>query len=199
MCLGRVFIFQLLIAILNIAAPDSCPPGWRRFDETCFQVHLLRKKDWGDARRDCWTRGGRLAMIKRGLEPHKITKFIDDYLDRWSYFFTGAYAEHGNSGQWITVKNESFPFNKYSSLWGPNEPSGDGWCGDLILGEKWNSYWKGKGWRINDGACLTEEAYICQRQKNESSKNAGYCYLEYVSRPRHCVETSLKLLVVCFS
>jgi len=138
-------------------------------------------------------------MIKRGLEPHKITKFIDDYLDRWSYFFTGAYAEHGNSGQWITVKNESFPFNKYSSLWGPNEPSGDGWCGDLILGEKWNSYWKGKGWRINDGACLTEEAYICQRQKNESSKNAGYCYLEYVSRPRHCVETSLKLLVVCFS
>ena len=186
---------MLLIAILNIAAPDSCPPGWRRFDDTCFQAHLLRTKNWGNARLDCWTRGGRLAVIKSGLEPHQITKFVDDYLDQWSYLFTGAYAEHATNGHWITVKSESFPFNKYSSLWGPHEPSGDGWCGDLILGEKWNDQWKGKGWRINDGACLTQEAYICQRQKHDSSKNVGcQFHLEYVSRPRHWVETSLKLV-----
>lgn len=136
-------------------------------------------------------------MIKSGLEPHKITKFTDDYLDQLSYFYTGAYAAHTNNGQWITVKNESFPFNKYFSLWGPYEPSGDGWCGDLILGEKWNDYWKGKGWRINDGDCLTKEAYICQRQKHVSSKKVDYCHLKYMSRPRHWLETSLELLVVC--
>ena len=112
-------------------------------------------------------------MLKSGVEPHKITDFIDDYLDEWTYFAIGAYA--ASNGRWITVKNEPFPFNKYSSLWGPHEPSGDGWCGDLILGEKWNDYWKGKGWRINDGACLTKEAFICQRHKQDSSKDVGYC------------------------
>lgn len=163
-----------------------------------MQVHLLRKKNWGDARLDCWTRGGELARLKSGLEPQKITEFIDDYLhvDQWSYFFIAAYAS--NHGPWITVKNEAFPFNKYSSLWGPYEPSGDGWCGDLILGEKWNDYWKGKGWRINDGACLTKEAFICQKQKHGSSKNISH--LQYVSRrPGNYLETSLELLVVCCS
>lgn len=44
------------------------------------------------------------------------------------------------------VKNEVFFFNKYLFFWGLYEFLGDGWCGDLILGEKWNDYWKGKGW-----------------------------------------------------
>lgn len=134
-------------------------------------------------------------MFKSGLEPHKITKYIDDYLDEWSYFFIGAYA--ANNGQWITVQNEPFPFNKYSSLWGPYEPSGDGWCGDLILGEKWNEYWKGKGWRINDSGCLTKEAFICQRQKHDSSKSDGYCHLRVSSKKLFGKFT--ELIVVCHS
>ena len=115
-------------------------------------------------------------MFEDGVDSNKITKFIDDYIDEWTFFSVGAFA--ASDGRWITVKNEPFSFDKYSSLWGPYEPSGDGWCGDLILGEKWNEYWKGKGWRINDGACLTKEAFICQRQKRNLSMDVRYCLLK---------------------
>ncbi len=163
-------------SILNIAAPDYCPPGWRRFQETCFQVHLVRKRPWDDARLDCRNRGGQLAVFENGFEPHKITKFMNDYLDEWAYISVGAKAS--SDGRWITVKNESFSLNKYSSLWGPNEPSGDGWCGALIFGEKWDVSWRGKGWRINDDACLAKGGFVCQRQKQDLSKHLGYCRIE---------------------
>ena len=167
-----IIVYQLTKNVLNFAVPGYCPPGWRKFENSCFQVHLLRKKPWKDARFDCWNRGGSLAVFENGAEPHKLTQFIDDYVDEWSYFSVGAYA--ASDGRWITVKNEPFSFDKYSPLWGPYEPSGDGWCGDLISAEKWNDYWKGKGWRINDATCLSKEAYICQRQKHYSSKNVSY-------------------------
>ena len=161
---------------MNIAVPGYCPPGWRRFEESCLQIHFNRVKPWGDARIDCRNRGGWLAVFAKGFEPHKITKFIDDYEDELSYISVGAYA---SDGRWITVKNKPFPKNKYSSLWGPYEPSGHGWCGDLIFGEKWNNNWRGKGWRINDNSCLTLEAFVCQKTKHDSSKNlTTYCQRE---------------------
>ena len=111
-------------------------------------------------------------MFENGVEPIKKTEFINDYLDKWSYLSIGAYAT--DTGQWTTVKNEPFPYNNYSSLWGPYETAGDGWCGVMILVEKWYALWKGKGWRINDGGCLNQ-AFICQREKHNSSKDVGYC------------------------
>ena len=157
---------------MNVAVPGYCPPGWRKFEESCFQVHLLRKKPWGNARFDCWNRGGRLAVFEYGFDSHKITEFLDDYIDERTRFSVGAFA--ASEGRWITVKNEPFSFDKYSSLWGPYEPSGDGRCGDLI----WIASWKGKGWRINDGSCLRKKAFICQRQKRNLSMDVLIAYLD---------------------
>ena len=83
---------------------------------------------------------------------------------RWGFFFVGAHAV--STGRWITVRKQLFPTQ--SLLWGPSEPSGDGWCTELIFGEKWNSNWKGKGWRINDQDCFSKEGFVCEKPKNTS-------------------------------
>ena len=98
-----------------------------------------------------------------------MTRFIDEYLRRSDYFYVGAYAD--NDGRWVTVKNQLF--SPQRPLWGPWEPSGDGWCADLIFGERWDSRWKGKGWRINDEACFTKQGFVCQKQKHTLGKDYG--------------------------
>ena len=132
-------------------------------------MNLLRAKNWGDARLTCQSLGGRLAVFQNGVSPKKITKFIADYTEERIHFFVGAYA--ASDGRWITVKNEELSSN--SSLWGPYEPSGDGWCGDLIFGQKWDQNWRGKGWRINDEPCLSKQAFVCQMEKHDSGKDVG--------------------------
>lgn len=127
-------------------------------------MHLPGQKTWDDARLDCYNRGGRLAVFEHGSKAHaqKINEFVDDYLDEWGYFYVGAYAV--SDGQWITVENKTFSLTKFQSLWGPFEPSGDGWCADMIFGEKWDNKWKGKGWRINDEVCSSEIGFICEKK-----------------------------------
>jgi len=138
-------------------------------DESCYQLQITPAKNWGDARLECHNRGGRLAVLEDGMKPgHTLTKFIDEYVGESEYFYVGAYAV--SDGRWITVNNQ--PFSTKSSLWGPAEPSGDGWCADLIFAEKWNPNWKGKGWRINDIPCLEKQAFVCQKEKEASG--TGY-------------------------
>lgn len=108
-------------------------------------------------------------MLESDAKPQSLTKFIDEYAVEWEYFYVGAYA--ASDGRWITVNNQLFPSK--SSLWGPLEPSGDGWCADMIFGEKWNSNWNGKGWRINDAACLAKNGFVCQKQKDASGEDFG--------------------------
>ena len=156
---------------IKFAEPSSCLPGWRRFNGlSCLQVHTLRQKTWNDARLECYNRGGRLAVFKHGIKLQEFSEFIDDYLDEWRRFHVGARYTISN-GRWITVKNETFSLNKFQSLWGPFEPSGDGWCADMIFGEKWDNKWKGKGWRINDEVCSSKIGFICEKQNLVSGKD----------------------------
>ena len=75
-------------------------------------------------------------------------------------------ANHVTTEHWISVRKQLFPAP--SLLWGPSEPSGDGWCTNLIFAEKWDFKWKGKGWRVNDTPCFLKQGFVCQKPKNTS-------------------------------
>ena len=148
-------------------------------NDSCFQLQIIYKRNWDGARLECHNRGGRLAILEDGVKPgHTLTNFIDAYMDEWGYFYVGAYAV--SDGRWITVKNQ--PFSTKSSLWGPAEPSGDGWCADLIFAEKWNPNWEGKGWRVNDQPCITKQGFVCQKQKGASGN-----VFENAIQNNHCI------------
>lgn len=60
---------------------------------------------------------------------------------------------------WTDGKIVSNTFN----LWGPSEPSGDGKCGSLLNAIRWDSNWRGYGWRWNDQPCINRKGYICEQ------------------------------------
>ena len=139
---------------------NACPPGWLNLGESCFRMHIESYKTWKDAMFECHNRGGRLAVLGNADKLHALSRFFDDYMGALEDFFVGAYTTE----RWISVRKQLFPAE--SLLWGPSEPSGDGWCTEMKIGEKWNSNWK--GWRINDKACLSKEGFVCEKPKNNS-------------------------------
>ena len=140
---------------------NACPPGWLNLGESCFRMHILESyKTWKDAMFECHNRGGRLAVLGNAVKLHALSRFIDEYMGALVDFFVGAHTTE----RWITVRKQLFPAQ--SLLWGPSEPSGDGWCTEMKFGEKWNSNWK--GWRISDKACLSKEGFVCEKPKNNS-------------------------------
>ena len=141
---------------------NACPPGWLNLGEPCLRVHIKPKETWKDAMFECHNRGGRLAVLENAFKLHALLRFIDDYMGAGVAFSVGAYT----TKRWITVRKELFPVQ--SLLWGPSEPSGDGWCTNLIFAEKWNSKWKGKGWRVNDIPCFLKQGFVCQKPKSTS-------------------------------
>ena len=132
-------------------------------------MHLTLPKTWDNAKLDCYNRGGHLVVLKDTKIAQKISEVLDEYLNEWENYYVGAHAV--SDSQWITVRNKIFPFDKFQSLWGPYEPSGDGWCGNMINGEKWNDAWKGKGWRINDVNCFSRQGYICEKKTSISGED----------------------------
>ncbi|PFX21360.1 G-protein coupled receptor GRL101 [Stylophora pistillata] len=160
-------IQEWFFANISLREQSTCLPGWRILNSnSCLQVHLTQPKTWDDAKLDCYNRGGHLAVLKDTDIARNIAEVLDEYLNEWGFYYVGAHAM--SRSQWITVRNEIFSLDKFQSLWGPYEPSGDGWCGNMINGEKWNDAWKGKGWRINDVDCLSSQGYICEKKTSIS-------------------------------
>ena len=152
----------LFFFFFSATEQNACPPGWLNLGESCFRVHVKSYETWKDARFECHNRGGRLAVLGNAVKLHALSRFIDDYTGALVDFFVGAFS----TKRWITVRKELFPVQ--SLLWGPSQPSGDGWCTNLIFAEKWNSKWKGKGWRVNDTPCFLKQEFVCQKPKSTS-------------------------------
>ena len=160
-----VTILLLLLLFFSTTEQNACPPGWVNLGESCFRI-LKSYQTWEDAMFECQNHGGRLAVLGNTTKLHALSRFIDEYVEGlryFSFFFVGAHAI--SDGRWITVRKQLFPAQ--SLLWGTSQPSGDGWCTDLIFEEKWNS----KGWRINDQNCLSKEGFVCQKPKNTLGNN----------------------------
>ena len=157
-----VKILLLLLLFFSTTEQNACPPGWVNLGESCFRI-LKSYQTWKDAMFECQNHGGSLAVLGNTTKLHALSRFIDDYVEDLRYFFVGAHAI--SDGRWITVQKQLFPAQ--SLLWGTSQPSGDGWCTDLIFEEKWNS----KGWRINDQNCFSEEGFVCQKPTKNTSGN----------------------------
>ena len=158
-----VTILLLLLLFFSTTEQNACPPGWLNLGESCFRMHIESYKTWKDAMFECHNRGGRLAVLGNAVKLHALSRFIDDYMEDLGYFNRFSVGAH-TTKRWITVRKQLFPAQ--SLLWGPSEPSGDGWCTEMKFREKWNSYWK--GWRINDKTCLSKEGFVCEKPKNTS-------------------------------
>ena len=135
-----------------------CPSGWNALGESCFQLNTNPLKSWADGQRECRMRGGRLAVFEKGLTTRDLTKFLDDYMEYLGQFYSGAHSVR--TLQFSTIEYKLF--NRTSSLWGPREPSGNGLCGNMLLGQK--------GWRVNDDFCFINIGFVCQRKMNTSGK-----------------------------
>ena len=140
---------------------SSCPPGWHTLGESCFQLNITPLKSWADAQRECYVRGGKLAMFDNSLSTQDLTNFLDDYMEYLGRFYSGAHAV--KLWHFSTIENKRF--NSTSSLWGPGEPTGDGLCGNMLLGRK--------GWRVNDESCYVNIGFVCQKKKNTSGKDTS--------------------------
>ena len=161
-----ILLLLLLIFSLSTTEQNACPPGWLNWGESCFRILIKSYHSWEDAMFECQNHGGRLPVLGNTTKLHAFSRSIDDYeedLGYFSIFFVGAHII--SDGRWITVRKQLFPAQ--SLQWGTSQPSGDGWCTDLIFEEKWNS----KGWRINDQNCLSKEGFVCEKPKNTSGNN----------------------------
>ena len=161
-----LLLLLLLIFSLSTTEQNACPPGWLNWGESCFRILIKSYHSWEDVMFECQNHGGRLPVLGNTTKLHAFSRSIDDYeedLGNFSFFFVGAHVI--SDGRWITVRKQLFPAQ--SLLWGTSQPSGDGWCTDLIFEEKWNA----KGWRINDQNCLSQEGFVCQKPKNTSGNN----------------------------
>ena len=146
---------------------NACPLGWLNLGESCFRIHRESYETWKDAMFKCQNLGGRLAVLGNDVKLRAYSRFIEDYVEDLTYFnyfvFVGAHVV--SDGRWITVRKQLL--SAQSLPWGSFQPSGDGWCTDLIFEEKGNS----KGWRINDKNCLSKEGFVCQKPKNISGNS----------------------------
>ncbi|XP_074619878.1 uncharacterized protein LOC141878749 isoform X1 [Acropora palmata] len=174
-CRGQT-IEDYFYANLSLPKISFCPSGWHALGESCFQLNTNPLKSWADGQRECRMRGGRLAVFEKSLTTRDLTKFLEDYMEYSGQFYSGAHSVR--TRQFSTIEYKLF--NRTSSLWGPGEPSGDGSCGNMLLGQK--------GWRVNDESCYTNIGFVCQKKKNTSVSECeiswfnvgGLCFRVYV-------------------
>ena len=141
---------------------NSCPLGWHTLGESCFQLNINPLKSQSDSRRECHKRGGRLAVFESSLTTQDLTAFLEDYMEYLGWFHIDALPV----AHFVTTEQKQFSLT--SSLWGPGEPSWDGWCGNMILGQK--------GWRVNDESCYVNIGFVCQTKTNTSGKETNIIY-----------------------
>ena len=110
---------------------------------------------WSNARTTCHRLDADLAVFSEGdsmqalAQLHREIKLEDEDL------FVGL---SGSKLRWLWLDGENV--SNTDDLWGPNEPSGDGKCGSLLIVRR-NSEWD--GWRWNDLPCSTNLGYICEQ------------------------------------
>ena len=127
-------------------------------------------KNWAGAQVECHNRGGGLAEFENSLNRHALSTFLDGHMEYWGWFHVGAQIL--SSEGWITVEYQ--PFDAALSLWGPGEPSGDGRCANMMLGEKWRKDWRGKGWRLGSDLCNMNIGFVCQKNNTTPGKNTFF-------------------------
>lgn len=176
---------------------NGCEPGWYKTSKSCHLFYLQSSRQWSDARTLCHWYGGELAVVN---DASTVQDLADQ---RRELNFDDRDLYLGLSGQlnWIWLDG-GIVSNNTPKQWGPNEPSGDGKCGALLNAIRWDSNWRGYGWRWNDIPCTSRKGYICQqllgmlarhcnvirRERSQVDKGGGLVMLVTVSSTASCYD-----------
>lgn len=150
---------------------NGCEPGWYKANNSCHLFYFQYSRQWGDARTICHLYGAELAVFNDARTVQDLANRRKELnLDDRDLYL-------GLSGQlkWIW-SDGSVLSNNTPNQWGPNEPSNDGKCGAFLNAIRWDSNWKGYGWRWNDIPCTSRKGYICQQPLGMPARYCN-CYI----------------------
>ena len=135
----------------------GCSPGWYRIGDFCHLLNLKSSMSWRKARTFCHKQAADLAIIRDyGVIEHLIR--VTSNLDRQSAMLYLGLKDKVTRWTWMNGSLAS------PNLWAPHEPRGDGKCGSLNKPHADSSDSVGRGWRLNDQRCDTQNGYICEQQ-----------------------------------
>ncbi|XP_042337206.1 galactose-specific lectin nattectin-like, partial [Plectropomus leopardus] len=95
----------------------TCPDGWVRFKDSCYQYHHTAK-DWADAERTCIRLHGNLASIHSKEEHDFIQHLIHRATGKDGQTHIGGH-DTAKEGAWMWSDGTPFDFK---GLWGPGQP-----------------------------------------------------------------------------
>ncbi|XP_048245682.1 hepatic lectin-like [Haliotis rufescens] len=122
-----------------------------RLEGLCFKFEADTLRSWRDAEIDCQSDHGHLVKLDSSAKNELIVKFAQELrleVGKLVGFNIGA-KDGDENGHWTWYDNTPVS----SPKWGPNEPSGDGYCAQILSA---HSY------RWNDVNCSDSWGYICE-------------------------------------
>ncbi|XP_065432200.1 CD209 antigen-like protein C isoform X9 [Chrysemys picta bellii] len=124
-----------------------CPPGWQRFEKSCY-FFSTSAKSWQDAKQFCTNEGSGLVIVNTEEEQ----TFLSNHITHPHVYWLGL-SDSAKEGEWRWLDGSPLSVR----FWGPGEPNDVGQqgedCGSLRFDGKWN-----------DAICSVTEHWICERQ-----------------------------------
>ncbi|XP_072021239.1 macrophage mannose receptor 1-like [Amphiura filiformis] len=143
----RIIIFAALLVAVSC---QDCGGTWKRYADTCYLVRT-RVNVWGEARKDCQTYSGDLAVVK----DSGTNQFLYDMLSdtEYSYWVGGHDTTNEGMFEWV----DGSLFGSGFTNWGPNQPDDFSQLGeDCVELDTAENNW-------NDLNCVVPRYYICAR------------------------------------
>ncbi|XP_065275303.1 CD209 antigen-like protein C [Emys orbicularis] len=122
----------------------KCPPGWQRFEKSCY-FFSTSAKSWQDAKQFCTDQGSGLVIVNTEEEQ----TFLSNRNTERNVYWLGL-SDSAKEGEWRWLDGSPLSV----SFWGPGEPNTAAEeCGTLHSDGNWN-----------DATCSSTHYWICERQ-----------------------------------
>ncbi|KAG7254781.1 hypothetical protein CRUP_013303, partial [Coryphaenoides rupestris] len=143
---GNIGQIIYLIEIAN----RPCPPGWTKFQWTCYYASGSKKKSWEESRQDCQSKAARLVTINSQEEQ----KFVNTLLPPSTKAWMGL-NDMETEGNWIWL-DRTTPTTTYWQSGQPNSYGGNQDCVEFIHKSS------GQLGEWNDDSCDAKNPWICE-------------------------------------
>ncbi|XP_065275298.1 CD209 antigen-like protein C [Emys orbicularis] len=125
----------------------KCPPGWQRFEKSCY-FFSTSTKSWPDAKQFCMDQKSGLVIVNTEEEQ----TFLSNHITNPHMYWLGL-SDSAKEGEWRWLDGSPLSLR----FWVPGEPNNSGAhgedCGTLLFDGKWN-----------DAICSLTHYWICERQ-----------------------------------
>ncbi|XP_061112117.1 lactose-binding lectin l-2-like [Conger conger] len=131
---------------------NSCPPGWKSFNERCFK-YITRSCDWAKAERYCVGQGGNLASVHSQVEYTFLQKLTKTTRPFWI-----GLTDCQREGFWFWSDGSKMDFRH----WNTREPNNLKRNEDCVHAN-WSVQ---KKW--NDIPCSNRYRFVCAKRQGEN-------------------------------